>query len=140
MTSRPSRKIRPLVGSISRLIIFRVVDLPQPDGPTRQTTSPRRTSRSSSCTATVPSAYLLPTPSSRIMAFARRCLPEGAVAFMPVTLLAADGISIQPSCYSRLINKWILHGLPASDRHQDLISALMPAPPDHRRGRSCSAS
>ena len=31
----PSRKIRPLVGSISRLIIFRVVDLPQPEGPTR---------------------------------------------------------------------------------------------------------
>ena len=33
--------MRPVVGSISRLIIFSVVDLPQPDGPTRQTISPR---------------------------------------------------------------------------------------------------
>ena len=56
VTSSPSRKIRPLVGSISRLIIFSVVDLPQPDGPTSTTISPAGTSRSSSCTATVPSA------------------------------------------------------------------------------------
>jgi osmoprotectant transport system permease protein len=39
-----------------------------------------------------------------------------------VTLLAADGISIQPSCYSRLTNHWIcvsyLH-----DRYQDLVDA-----------------
>jgi osmoprotectant transport system permease protein len=50
--------------------------------------------------------------------------PEGAVAFMSVTLPAADGISIQPSCYSRLTNHWIcadyLH-----DRYQDLLSALV---------------
>ena len=30
-------KIRPVVGSIRRLIIFSVVDLPQPDGPTSTT-------------------------------------------------------------------------------------------------------
>ena len=35
VTSRPSISIVPVVGSISRLIIFSVVDLPQPDGPTR---------------------------------------------------------------------------------------------------------
>src|SRR3569833_1656183 len=102
--------MRPVVGSISRLIIFRVVDLPQPEGPTRQTTSPGFTSRSSSCTATVSSAYFLPTPSSLIMAsdasLAAADVPDGAVAFMPVTLLVEDGISIQPSCYSRLVNKW----------------------------------
>jgi hypothetical protein len=55
VTSRPSISIVPVVGSISRLIIFRVVDLPQPEGPTRTTISPLSTSRSSSCTATVPS-------------------------------------------------------------------------------------
>ena len=56
ITSRPSISIVPVVGSISRLIIFSVVDLPQPDGPTRQTSSPRPTTRSSSWTATVPSS------------------------------------------------------------------------------------
>ena len=56
VTSWPSMKIRPVVGSISRLIIFSVVDLPQPDGPTSTTSSPAATSRSSSWTATVPSS------------------------------------------------------------------------------------
>ncbi len=40
---------------MSRLTIFSVVDLPHPDGPTRQTTDPRGTDRERSCTATVPS-------------------------------------------------------------------------------------
>ena len=35
VTSSPATVIRPDVGSTSRLIIFRVVVLPQPDGPTR---------------------------------------------------------------------------------------------------------
>ncbi len=39
-TSSPSIVIRPPVGSISRLIIFMVVVLPQPDGPTRTQISP----------------------------------------------------------------------------------------------------
>jgi osmoprotectant transport system permease protein len=42
---------------------------------------------------------------------------------MPVTLLAADGISIQPSCYSRLVNKWYCTDY-LKDRHQDLTSGL----------------
>src|SRR5437764_1458084 len=66
VTSWPSRKIRPVVGSISRLTIRIVVVLPHPDGPTSTDTSPRATSRSRECTATVPSAYVLPTPSSRL--------------------------------------------------------------------------
>src|SRR3954454_5984551 len=115
--------MRPLVGSISRLIIFSVVDFPQPEGPTRQTTSPVATSRSSSWTATVPSAYRLPTPSSRIIASMAAGSPEGAVAFMRVPLLAEDGISIEPSCYSRLVNKWYCTEY-LQDRHQDLTSAL----------------
>jgi osmoprotectant transport system permease protein len=42
---------------------------------------------------------------------------------MPVTLLVADGISIQPSCYSRLVNKWYCNDY-LQDRHSDLTSAL----------------
>jgi osmoprotectant transport system permease protein len=42
---------------------------------------------------------------------------------MPVTLLAEDGISIQPSCYSRLVNKWYCTDY-LKDRHHDLTSAL----------------
>lgn len=40
VTSSSSIRIRPEVGSISRLIIFSVVDFPQPDGPTKITVSP----------------------------------------------------------------------------------------------------
>jgi osmoprotectant transport system permease protein len=42
---------------------------------------------------------------------------------MPVTLPAGDGISIQPSCYSRLVNKWYCTDY-LKDRHSDLTSAL----------------
>jgi len=42
---------------------------------------------------------------------------------MPVTLLVEDGISIQPSCYSRLVNKWYCADY-LKDRHGDLTSAL----------------
>jgi osmoprotectant transport system permease protein len=42
---------------------------------------------------------------------------------MRVTLLAEDGISIEPSCYSRLVNKWYCTEY-LQDRHQDLTSAL----------------
>lgn len=40
-----------------------------------------------------------------------------------MTLLAASGISIQPSCYSRLVNKWFCADY-LRDRHGDLTSAL----------------
>ncbi len=40
-----------------------------------------------------------------------------------MTLLAGDGISIQPSCYSRLVNKWYCTDY-LKDRHHDLTSAL----------------
>src|SRR5882757_1039349 len=40
IASTPSMSTRPEVGSISRLIIFIVVVLPQPDGPTSTTISP----------------------------------------------------------------------------------------------------
>jgi len=40
-----------------------------------------------------------------------------------VTLLAGDGIQIEPSCYSRLVNKWYCTDY-LKDRHHDLTSAL----------------
>src|SRR5947209_2500609 len=73
--------MRPLVGSISRLIIFMVVVLPQPDGPTSTHSSPSGTSRVSSSTATWPSKRLV-TRSSRITR------PDASVG--PV-VLAANG-------------------------------------------------
>ena len=41
-----------------------------------------------------------------------------------MTLLAAAGISIQPSCYNRLTNHWIC-GSYLHDRYQDLLHALV---------------
>ena len=40
-----------------------------------------------------------------------------------MTLLAGDGISVEPSCYSRLVNKWYCTDY-LRDRHEDLTSAL----------------
>ncbi len=51
VTSSPSSRMTPLVGSMMRLTIFIVVVLPQPDGPTSTTISPCGTTRSSSRTA-----------------------------------------------------------------------------------------
>jgi len=43
---------------------------------------------------------------------------------MRVTLPAADGVSIQPSCYSAYTNHWVCLDY-LRDRHQDLTSALV---------------
>ncbi len=60
-------KIRPLVGSISRLITFIVVVFPQPEGPTNMTISPAPISKVTLSTAGVErTPYRLVTPSSRI--------------------------------------------------------------------------
>src|SRR6476659_2761595 len=69
--SSPSTRIRPPDGSMRRLIIRRIVVLPQPDGPTRTQTSPSGTSRLRSSTATSPLAYCLRTDSSRITGVGR---------------------------------------------------------------------
>src|SRR4029453_12445375 len=65
-TSRPSTVIWPLVASIIRLIIRRVVVLPQPDGPTRTVRSPSGTSKETLSTAVVPSGKRLVTDSNLI--------------------------------------------------------------------------
>src|SRR5680860_747994 len=69
LMSFSSMWIVPEVGSISRLIIFSEVVLPQPDGPTNITISPAGMTRLSPSTAAAcPPAYLLVTFSSRISA------------------------------------------------------------------------
>ena len=66
--SLPSRRIVPSLGSTIRLIMRRVVVLPQPDGPTRTVIERSGISRESRSTATVPSGYRLVTDSIRIKA------------------------------------------------------------------------
>src|SRR5437773_6283572 len=68
MTSRPSTSMVPEVGSIRRLIIFMVVVLPHPDGPTSTTVSPRPMSSDRSATAAPPPpGYSLLTSFREIM-------------------------------------------------------------------------
>src|SRR3990170_2885649 len=57
MTSVPSTVIDPDDGSIRRLIIFIVVVLPHPDGPTRTTVSPSSISIDKSETAAGPELW-----------------------------------------------------------------------------------
>src|SRR3954452_21236491 len=67
VTSSPPSRMRPEVGSTSRLIMRIVVVLPHPDGPTSTAIAPAGTSNESSSTAMVPSSYRLETRSSRII-------------------------------------------------------------------------
>src|SRR5512133_1718998 len=69
--------MRPLLGSMSRFTIFKVVVFPQPDGPTRTEISPSGTSRVRSLTAMVPSGKRLETESRRIIGPDPRSVVEG---------------------------------------------------------------
>src|SRR5262245_47438982 len=62
--SRPSMEIVPLVGSSRRLIILRVVVLPQPDGPIKTSNSPVCTSRDRFLTAGRSPEYVFVTCSN----------------------------------------------------------------------------
>src|SRR5690606_1146255 len=64
--SWPSRRMVPSVGSTIRLIMRRVVVLPQPEGPTRTVIERSGISSDSRSTATVPSGYRFVTESIRI--------------------------------------------------------------------------
>src|ERR1700689_2540543 len=61
--SLPFTRIRPALGSISRLIIRRVVVLPHPEGPTSTQSSPASMSRLNSLTAASDDPQCLETPS-----------------------------------------------------------------------------
>lgn len=75
VTSLPPTLMVPEVGSTSRLIILRVVVLPQPEDPTRTVTPPSGMSRVRSCTAVVPLGKRLWTVSNWIM----RCPLPGCI-------------------------------------------------------------
>ncbi len=64
----PPMRSSPLVMSSSPAIMLSVVDLPQPDGPTRMMNSPSAISMSTSETASAPSGYRLVTLSRTISA------------------------------------------------------------------------
>src|SRR5712671_3498474 len=53
MTGAPSIRIWPLLGLISVAIMLRIVLLPEPDGPSKATNSPRRTPKETSRTASM---------------------------------------------------------------------------------------
>src|SRR5215217_1466649 len=61
LTSRPPMRSSPSVMSSSPAIMFKHVDLPEPEGPTRMTNSPSAMSRLTSSTAMVPSVKSLVT-------------------------------------------------------------------------------
>ncbi len=69
-------KMCPAVGSMSRLIIRRVVVLPQPDGPTSTQISPSTISSVRASTATFPVSYCLVTASSEIMRYQTTLVPK----------------------------------------------------------------
>src|SRR4051794_2449480 len=73
--SSSSTRIFPDVGSMRRLIMRRIVVLPQPEGPTSTHTSPVGTSKERSSTATSPPGYTFRTDSSRITAAGRYYRP-----------------------------------------------------------------
>src|SRR5712691_1822127 len=58
--SCPSRRIRPAMGRMKPLMVLRAVDLPLPFAPSRATTSPRRTARS-----TPRRTWICPYPATR---------------------------------------------------------------------------
>src|SRR6202011_4396832 len=58
-SSTPSTKILPLLGFSSRIRSLTRVDLPAPEGPTRNTKSPSGTTRLTSRRASVPVGYVL---------------------------------------------------------------------------------
>ena len=73
--SRPSKMIRPSVGSISLMIVRPSVVLPQPDSPTMPSVSPFRTERSTPETAST-----CPTVCLKIPALIGKCFGKGGKA------------------------------------------------------------
>src|ERR1044072_5232025 len=83
VTASPSMRTSPLVGVMKPAITFRMVDLPHPEGPSRHTNSPSRTSRlmSSSTLMRAPSlSNAMQIRSARSLAFGARAIDAGAVA------------------------------------------------------------
>src|SRR2546427_8200283 len=84
MMSTPSISTWPVLGSTSRLTIFRLVVLPQPLGPTRTQMSPAGTTSDRSTTAPWLGPYCLLTWRNSTVAWFIRGAPR------PVQVLLAD--------------------------------------------------
>src|SRR5712691_5090207 len=68
LASMPAgQAMAPRDGALKPASRRKAVDLPQPEGPSRDRNSPGRTSRSNRSSATTPFAYVLPTPRSATM-------------------------------------------------------------------------
>ncbi len=67
VTSSPPKKILPAVGVSSPQIMFSVVDLPQPEGPSSPTSLPSGTVKVRSCTAVVSPLALRPRAGNRLV-------------------------------------------------------------------------
>ncbi|SLD71602.1 Uncharacterised protein [Mycobacteroides abscessus subsp. massiliense] len=79
LTRSPAMVSSPDEMSSSPAIMFSVVDLPQPEGPTRMMNSPSAMFRLTSCTAAEPSAYVLDTWLSTISAIANPSLHRRSI-------------------------------------------------------------
>src|SRR5919109_1725472 len=77
VTWMSSMRISPAVTSSSPARSRRIVDLPQPDGPTSTMNSPSRISSETSSTATTSSSNTFVTPSRTIVAISLSLLPSG---------------------------------------------------------------
>ena len=93
--------IVPDVGSTSRLIIFSVVVLPQPDGPTRATTSPSAMSSERSPTAA------RADPSKRLWTSTRE------IAVVPLATLISGNLALGWSAAVSDRGQRVHHGAPA---------------------------
>src|SRR5437879_10624231 len=80
ITSTPSMRISPLVGSTRRLTIFRLVVLPQPLGPTSTQMSPAGTSSDRSTTAPCGPYFLLTWRNSTVALVMAGALQRGRVS------------------------------------------------------------
>src|SRR5262249_11137954 len=91
--SRPSRRIAPPLGSTKPAIICKVVVLPQPDGPSRETNSPFSTPSERPSTAVcVPNVLVSPSSSRKAIFDTGLGVVDGIDARRGAAMQAIEGI------------------------------------------------
>src|SRR6266487_7021384 len=98
MTSSPSIRTWPLLGSTSRLTIFKLVVLPQPLGPTRTQMSPAGTSSDRSTTAPWGPYFLLTWRNSTVALVMADVLRRGRVSPVDCPAGPADRPIVDHRC------------------------------------------
>ena len=128
VTSWPSMKIRPRLGSISRLTIFRVVDFPQPDGPTRHDhlaalhVEVQVLHRDRAVGVGLAHAF---QPDHRIFGNVHAVTLLGSVAAVSAITGPAgapSGSAAESKCYSAVVNEWVCKDY-FVDRQDELVAA-----------------